>query len=265
MIDVLKQQVKEYKGNHNDKYNFLREQLQILILKKIDEAGYFKNIAFVGGTALRILYDLKRFSEDLDFSLINATTFDFTQFIEKLRYELHLESLVIEHKSKMRDAVCMAQLKFKDLLFETQLSPHKDEVIMIKLEVDCRPPAGYKTELTLVNKGDLVAINHFDLPSLFAGKLHAILQRKYTKGRDYYDFLWYMARKIKPNFLMLNQALEQTMGVNPNLDEHTLIHVLEKRFDETNYALVRKDVEVFLSDPKEIRFFTKEIFMLSSK
>jgi len=77
------------------------------------------------------------------------------------------------------------------VLYETHLSPHKDEVIMIKLEIDCRPPIGYKTQLSLLSKGDMIAINHFDLPSLFAGKLHAILQRKYTKGRDYYDFLWY--------------------------------------------------------------------------
>ena len=263
MIEVLKQKIENYPGSVNDKYNALREFLQLLILKKIDEAGYFQHIAFVGGTALRILYDLKRFSEDLDFSLIKTPFFDFNKFVAKLLYELQHESLCVDHKQKTSAAVCSLQLKFKNILYETHLSPHKDEVIMINLEIDCRPPIGYKTQLSLLSKGDMIAINHFDLPSLFAGKLHAILQRKYTKGRDYYDFLWYQGRKIKPNLEMLNAALEQTLGKNPALDEDTLKAMLTKRFSETDYAVVKKDVEVFLQDPNELRFFTKELFIQS--
>lgn len=263
MIDVLKQKIEGYPGNVNDKYNALREFLQLQILKKIDEAGYFQHIAFVGGTALRILYDLKRFSEDLGFSLINAVSFDFDKFVTKLLYELRHESLCVDYKQKNSGAVCSLQLKFKNILFETHLSPHKDEVIMIKIEINCRPPHGYKTELSLLSKGEMIAINHFDLPSLFAGKLHAILQRKYTKGRDYYDFLWYQGQKIKPNLEMLNEALEQTIGKNPILDTDTLKVMLKQRFSETDYAVVKKDIEVFLHDQKELRFFTKEIFIQS--
>lgn len=265
MIEALKQKIAAYDGTVNDKYNYLRELLQLTILKKIDTAGYFQKIAFVGGTALRILFDLNRFSEALDFSLIDPINFDFTKFVDKLMYELKLDSLVVEQKTKLNRAVCSIQLKFKNILFDTGLSPHKDAVIMIKLEIDCNPPAGYNTELSLIQKGDMIAVNHFDLPSLFAGKLHAILQRKYTKGRDYYDFLWYQGRGIKPNLTLLNNALTQTMGSNQNIDNRSLEELLRKRFNETDYTVVKRDLEAFLSDPQELRFFTKEMFLSTLK
>ncbi len=263
MIEVLKQQIKDHTGSVTEKYNLLRELLQLLILKKIDEAGYFQKIAFVGGTALRIIYDLKRFSEDLDFSLITAIDFNFTSFIEKLVYELQHESLILEYKIKTTPAVCGAQLKFKNILFNTQLSNHTDAVMMIKIEIDCRPPEGFQTELSLITKRDMISINHFDLPSLFAGKLHAILHRKYTKGRDYYDFLWYQGRHVTPNLIMLNHALLQTGEMTQDMNNETLKRLLTARFEETDYAIVKKDIEVFLKDPNELRFFTKECFLNS--
>lgn len=261
MIDLLKQKLAVYPGSRNDKYNYLRELFQLLILKKLDESGYFQQIAFVGGTALRILYDIHRFSEDLDFSLISHKKFDFIKLIDKLKFEFKHESVGVDVKVKTSAAVCFALFKFKDVLFKTGLSSHKDQVIMIKLDVDLKPPAGYHTQLSVISKEYLIAINHFDLPSLFAGKLHAILQRKYTKGRDYYDYLWYQGRGIKPNMTMLNHALEQTMGNNPRLTENDLQLLLKKRFDETNFDKVKADIEPFLQDSRELRLYIKEVFL----
>lgn len=265
MIDLLKQKLDSFPGNQNDKYNYLREFFQLLILKKLDEAGYFQHIAFVGGTALRILYSLHRFSEDLDFSLISKKQFDFATLISKLKLELERESISVDIKTKISDAVCFALFKFKDVLFKTGLSSHKDQVIMIKLEVDMRPPAGFHTELSMISKEYLIAINHFDKPSLYAGKLHALLQRKYTKGRDYYDYLWYVGQAIQPNLPMLNHALEQTMGKNPHLNLDELQTQLKKRFNETDFNLVKKDIEPFLQDSHELRLFSKDIFLQTLK
>lgn len=261
MITTLKQQIDNHSGSETEKYNHLRELLQLLILKKIDESGYFQKIAFVGGTALRIVYDLKRFSEDLDFSLTNSVNFNFQSFIEKLAQELQYESLVIEYKTKTTPAVCSAQLKFKNILFETNLSTHKDAIIMIKIEIDCNPPEGYITELSLITKGDLINIHHFDLPSLFAGKLHALLHRKYTKGRDYYDFLWYCGRNVKPNLSMLHHALAQTGEITQNIDYSVLKKLLATYFEKADYEVVKKDLEMFLTDPKELRLLTKDTFL----
>lgn len=265
MIEVLKQKVEQYSGNSQNKYNYLRELLQLLILKIIDETNYFQKIAFVGGTALRILYDLERFSEDLDFSLINPENFNFKALISALSHELKKQSLDVATKSKTKEAVCYAQIKFNNLLHDFGLSAHKNEVIMVKIEVDCKPPPGYQTELSVISKEYMIAIHHFDLPSLFAGKLHAILQRKYTKGRDYYDYLWFQGQKIKPNLTLLNNALTQTAGKHFELVQKSLNESLKKRFMDTDFSAVKKDIEPFLRDSSELRLFTREIFLQTLK
>ncbi len=182
MIELLQNKLSTHRTNE-EKYNYLREYLQLIILKALEELGYFRNLAFVGGTALRILYDLKRFSEDLDFSLVNDSKYHFDELMNKLEKRLSLENLDVSVKYKDKKTVASAFIKFENLLHQLGLSMHDDQKIMVKFEVDQNAPRGYETELTVVNKEFLIGINHYDLPSLFAGKLHAILCRKYSELR----------------------------------------------------------------------------------
>lgn len=261
MLDFIKKQLESYSGDQDMKYNYLREILQMIILKKLDESGGFQSIAFLGGTALRILHDLKRFSEDLYFSLIQKTDFDFTKLMKKIERELKLESFDVEFKIKDKYPVPYARIKFKTILHELDLSYHEDQVIFINLDVDLNPPQGAILDFTMVNRFFMVGISHYDLPSLFSGKLHAFLQREYTKGRDYYDYLWYTSKKISPNFTLLNNALEQSTQHNPNLGPEELKEQLREKFESTDFDHVRSDVLPFLELPAEARFFNQDTFL----
>ena len=260
MRDILKEKMKEL-ATRAEKYNALREHLQLLILRIIDEKGFFQNMAFVGGTALRILYDLKRFSEDLDFCLVNKTNFFFEKLLNDIKRELDLQGLEVEVVGKDKKTVAATFIKFNKLLHELNLSFHKDQNLTIKLEIDQNPPKGFKTELSVINKLFLIAINHYDLPSLFASKLHALLCRKYQKGRDYYDLIWYVGRRIEPNFTLLNAAIEQTEHHSLNLNRVNLKQTLKKRIEESDFDRLRQDIQPFLVDPAELRFFEKSYFL----
>ncbi len=213
MIDVIRQKISQASSSE-EKFNKTREFLQLLVLKIIFDRKYFNNIAFVGGTALRILYDLKRFSEDLDFSLIEAKGYSFGSMAEALENDLKNYGLKAEMPARDKNIVNSGMIKFPGLLSELGLSNIKEQKLAVKLEVDTNPPKGWKLELTPVSSSYIFAVNHFDLPSLFATKLHACFFRKYSKGRDFYDFVWYFGRKIKPNYLLLNNAVRQTEGAS---------------------------------------------------
>lgn len=260
MLEVLKTKLTKY-ANDQARYNYLREYLQLYILKILDEKGYFHDLAFVGGTALRIIYDLKRFSEDLDFSLIKAKKFSATKLAQDIERELKLVNCDVIVKCKENKTVAVIWFKFPKLLAALGLSPHQTQSLNIKMEIDQNPPRGFKTIFTMLNKEFLIAINHYDLPSLFASKLHAFLFRKYRKGRDYYDLLWYLSRKVIPNYVLLNNAIIQTQRQNLKLDAFKLKQLLEKQINQTDFKRISLDIEVFLEDSNEIRFFTKEFFL----
>ncbi|MFN3234643.1 MAG: nucleotidyl transferase AbiEii/AbiGii toxin family protein [Gammaproteobacteria bacterium] len=260
MIDIIANLIKD-KKTQQEKYNFLREHLQLLVLKILDEKGFFKNLSFVGGTALRILYDLKRFSEDLDFCLVDAKDYDFMDMLRTIQNELSLANLHVRTKGKSHKTVASAFIYFEDLLQPLNLSPHKDQKLSIKFEVDQNPLSNFNTTFSMINKSMLIGINHFDLPSLFGGKLHAILCRKYTKGRDIYDLIWYLGKNIKPNYAFLNQAILQTEDKRLDLNRETLIAQLKKKFNEENFKLIRDDIIPFLENPEEIRFFEKDFLL----
>ncbi|MBI5699921.1 nucleotidyl transferase AbiEii/AbiGii toxin family protein [Candidatus Saganbacteria bacterium] len=248
-------------GSNEEKYNFTREYLQELILQILDRKGYFKNFAFVGGTALRILYDMPRFSEDLDFSLINKKGFDFSALLKTAKKELELTGYSVE-EAKAKDKTVLSEfIRFKGLLYELGLSQLKSEKLFIKLEIDSNPPRGYQTEVVLVNKNFLFKVNCYKPDSLFASKLHAVLFRKYDKGRDYYDLLWFLTRKTPINYKLLSNAAAQTEGKNFDLDGPQTKELLLGRIDRINFPRLLSDVQFFLEKKEEAEYFKKDYFV----
>lgn len=242
------------------KYNFTREFLQELILQIIDRQGYFKYLAFVGGTALRVLNDLPRFSEDLDFSLVKKTGFDFKDLLKTIKKELELNGYEVDEAAGKEKTVLSEFIRFKGLLHELGLAAHKNEKLFIKLEIDSNPPAGYETEVVLVNKNFLFKVQSYQPASLFAAKLHAVLFRKYGKGRDYYDLLWFLTRQIPINYGLLTNAAAQTEKGAAVFDAGKTKEMLLARIAGINFTSLLNDARPFLENSEEAEYFRREYF-----
>lgn len=241
------------------KLNFLREYLQALILRSLHESEAFLNLAFVGGTALRFLYRLRRFSEDLDFCLVKEADYAPEAWLRRLKTGLARANLAANIRWNSRTVVHKAWIRVPGLLQEAGLSPLPDQNLSIKLEIDTRPPRGAGLERTLVDRHRLLALQHYDRPSLMAGKLHALLCRDYPKGRDWYDFLWYRAQSdpVEPNLELLQNALDQTEG--PGVIEATdWKNKLKDKISVLSINTLVKDVAPFLELPEEKLLFEKE-------
>ena len=257
MIEVIKQQFTPAMSDA-EKLNRTREFLQIMALKNLSDQDAFSNVAFVGGTALRVLYDLRRFSEDLDFSLVSGKGYDFEKMMAKMQRYFELNNLPVESKPKIDKTVHSAFIKFPGLPKELGLGAFAAQKLAIKLEVDTNPPKGWQTANTTLNKTYIFNVTHFDLPSLFATKLHACFFRKYIKGRDFYDLVWYLGKKIKPNLDLLNNAIEQTEGNNIGLTEKTLPNFMLQRLEKVDFSAAVKDVQRFVEDDKELRIINRD-------
>jgi len=264
MIDILKKQF-TVNMSSEEKLNRVREFLQIVALKILYDKGALNNLVFVGGTALRILYDIRRFSEGLNFSLVQKKDYDFLQLNAELVRGFKLYGLSVESspKDKNESTVHGTSLKFSGLLKEVGLSALGSQKLSIKFEIDTNPLKGGHLANTLVNKTYIINITHFDLPSAFATKLHACFYRKFTKGRDFYDFIWYIGRKVKPNYVLLNNAVEQTEGSNPRLNEGNLKAFLLRNIERIDFNQAKKDVERFLEDKSELKLFDKKLITSS--
>jgi hypothetical protein len=240
--------------------NRLREALQARILSALQRAGAMVPLAFQGGTALRFLYSIRRYSEDLDFALERPDRgYDFMTYLRRVRTDLGQENLETEIKASDRRVVHSAFVSFPGLLADLGLSPHRDEKLSVKLEVDTRPPAGAVLETSVIRRFATLQLQHHDKSSLLAGKLHAILQRPYPKGRDLYDLIWYLSDRAwpAPNLMLLNNALRQT-GWNEPLDEATWKAQVAEKIRGLDWERVTSDVRPFLEDAREIDLVTRE-------
>lgn len=243
------------------KTNRLREFLQVLILHELYGLGYFKNLSFVGGTALRLLYDLRRFSEDLDFSLFNRTGYNFTKLSAGVQRRLVYHGFEVDFQSNDLKTVQNINIRFKKLPFTYGLSRIKSQKLYIRLEIDTNPPRGWQTKVSAINRMFIFTVTHFDLESLFALKLHACFYRKYTKGRDFYDLIWYLSKKVKPNFVLLNNAVKQTERKNPAITQGKFRDFLANELRRIDFTKARKDVERFLEDKNELELFDHKLIL----
>jgi hypothetical protein len=208
--------------------NLVREFLQAQVLAALQRAGAMVPLAFQGGTALRFLYSIRRYSEDLDFALERTGAgYDLRAYLEAVRADLRRDGYEVD-LARVRDqsAVHSAFVRLPGLLHGLGLSGHREESMSVKLEVDTRPPAGAALETTVVRRHELLRIQHYDRASLLAGKLHAILHRPYPKGRDFYDLVWYLSDPFwpPPNLVLLNNALAQT-GWTTVVRRHELLRI----------------------------------------
>lgn len=248
------------KADPAQKLNVLREYLQACVLRSLHESEAFACLSFVGGTALRFLYNLPRFSEDLDFSLETAAGYAPVKWLEKAKRDLAAAGFDVAMTWNDRKTVHVAWVRFAELLKAVGLSGMADQKLSIKIEVDTRPPAGAVPVTELVNRHNLVfAVRHHDLPSLMAGKVHALLVRAYPKGRDWYDFLWYRAQRppVEPNPELLQNALDQTEGAG-QYDAKEWRETVRKRLEVLNAEVLRDDVAPFLERPEEARWLELE-------
>lgn len=248
-------------GGLTEGRNRLREFLQARILSSLQRAGAMVPLAFQGGTALRFLYSIRRYSEDLDFALERPDRgYDFRAYLERARGDLIQEGFEVEVKINDQRVVHSAFISFPALLFALDLSSHRNEKLSVKVEVDTRPPAGAVLETTIVRRHATLQLQHHDKASLLAGKLHAILQRVYPKGRDLYDLIWYLSDRSwpAPNLVLLNNALRQTGWNGPSLDEETWRSRVAGKVLELDWDRVALDVRPFLEDAREIELVTRE-------
>jgi hypothetical protein len=247
-----------------DGLNLMREYLQSTVLASMQGSRLLRPLAFHGGTCLRFVYRIARFSEDLDFALERPEDgFRFADMIARVVRDLTAQGYVVRATVNDESVVRKALIGFVGVEYEAGLSPHADKVFRIKIEADTNPPAGAVLETTgLVSFEHRLRLQHHDLPSLFAGKLVAVLQRQYTKGRDLYDLLWYLedARQAAPNVEMLGNALRRTdPGAGPIEDGSWPAMVLA-RLADVDWASARADVEHFLERPSEAESLTYETY-----
>ena len=242
-------------------HNFTREYLQALILQSLQRTGAMTAIAFHGGTALRFLYSLPRYSEDLDFALErDSGLYDFRSYLRAIRKDLEAQGYKITLKVNDQKTVHSAFIRFSGLLYELKLTPHQDETLAVKLEVDTNPPAGAVLDTSLVRHHVLLNLQHHDRASLLAGKLHAILQRPYLKGRDLYDLIWYLSDKDwpDPNLVLLNNALKQTKWEGPAITQENWREIVRALVKTTVFEQALDDVRPFLASTEELSLITKD-------
>jgi predicted nucleotidyltransferase component of viral defense system len=262
MKDYLKQQIENIQ-DVNLARCIVREYLQARTLEFLQENGRFVNWAFVGGTALRFLYGMPRFSEDLDFSLNKQGTDDnFLDTMKKIKNGFVAEDYQTEVKTKAAKTVMAAFIKFRGLLYELGLSSLSSETISIKVEIDTNPPAGAKLETSIVRKHCLLNLQHYDKSSLLAGKLHALATRKYTKGRDVYDLMWYLSDRTwpEPNIVLLNNALKQTGWSGPEFTAEKWRRQIVARLAGFDWDKIIADVKPFIENQNELALLTLDNF-----
>ena len=275
-VDLIQRRIEEYGcGNEEEELNAIREILQELILAGLARTDFFAKAAFHGGTQLRIFEGIRRFSEDLDFALVEPDrAFSLKAYLDKVAKELESVGvrLEVKDKSKVDSTVKKGFLKTDSLVNMLELhyvggrgtlgTPAKT---LIKLEVDSNPPAGagYRAQTVLFPYP--ASIRSFDRESSFAGKLHALLCRTYIKGRDWFDLIWYASVKSRVNFTLLSAALDQQgpwAGTGVRADGPWLRQELLAVVDRMDWEAAREDVRrfVYASDRPSLDLWGKDFF-----
>ena len=278
MNEAIGNMLERYECSTRDDYtNALREILQDVALLGLWRSKFFERAAFYGGTALRLLYGSDRYSEDLDFSLLETDeTFTLGAYGDALCREISSFGFEVEFEDRKRgqhSAIESAFLKantYRQLVVigvgEEMLSDlHPAKNLKIKLEVDTDPPGGFQTETRYVLQPVPFSVRSYTLPDLFAGKLHAVLCRKWkgrVKGRDWYDMVWYAANHPRVHLAHLESRMRQSgdyTDSNP-LDPGTLKKMLRAALDELDVGEARREVAPFIRDQEGLDLWSPAFF-----
>jgi len=272
MNDVIQEKLKSYDPQSDeDEENAIKEITQEVALYGLEKAGFFEQAVFQGGTCLRTIHRLDRFSEDLDFVLKNPNRdFDINYYLNKASVTMKQYGYAIEITGEDKAEKNVKTRFLKDDSIKKILNfKHKQDLrkkIHIKIEVDINPPAGSSAEPNYLDFPIQFMVITHDIPSLFAGKCHALLCRRYVKGRDWYDYLWYISKNTKINLNMLASAINQTgpwEGEKQNVTKEWVHEKLNQKIKEINWEEAKKDVERFLKPEKKetLKLWEKDFFL----
>lgn len=247
-----------------NKRNATFEVNQQIILAGLYNGGFFNVAAFYGGTCLRIFHGLQRFSEDMDFSLLAPDAkFDFTKYFQPIIDAFVLVGRNVEIKKKDKKNFNKVESAFlKDTTDIYDISFQTDKSIKIKLEVDTQPPLDFRTEQRLLLLPHTFMTRCFTLPDLFAGKMHALVYRTWknrVKGRDWYDFEWYVRHNVPLHFGHLAERIRQFNGKETSPED--FIQQLKARLTSTPISQVKSDVQPFLRNPYDTDIWTNDYFL----
>jgi len=282
-MTIIEQMLSNYEiTNESDLINALKEVFQEIALLGLYQGGFFEKAAFYGGTALRILHGLPRFSEDLDFTLLEKNSdFNLERYFDFIIDEFEALGIKIEIAKKekkdfasdiasafLKNGTAIHTLKIEANNLENILNGvHSGKKLKIKFEVDVNPPLKFQTESKTLLLPKTFNVITMTLPNLYAGKMHAVLCRKWAsrvKGRDWFDFEWYVKRNTPLNLTHLQERMYESgdLDKNINLDERLFKEFMYKRIDELDVTAAIKEVSPFIKDKSGFEFWTKEYFKL---
>lgn len=278
-MQVINKMLSNYKLNSNeDRKHAIKEIVQEIILSGLARSNFFNGAAFYGDTALRIFYNLDRFSEDLDFTLLVPNhKFNLNNYIPIISNEVESLGLrlAIEEKQKaidtnIKSVFVRGNTKEQFLMFYPNIEGeasllHPDEMIKIKFEIDVNPPKFATTEVKYKLLPYPYQVKVYDLPSLFAGKIDAVLSRTWkhrVKGRDFYDYIFFLSMDVPVNIKHLKARLIQSNYIKADYDlnEESLKDLLNRRFNEVDFEAAKKDVLPFINNIDSLSLWSKDLF-----
>ncbi|MBX2969916.1 MAG: nucleotidyl transferase AbiEii/AbiGii toxin family protein [Cyclobacteriaceae bacterium] len=273
---MIKEWLAEYNpANKNEAHTALREIMQEVALAGLYRSGFFEKAAFYGGTALRIFYKLDRFSEDLDFSLLEPNpNFSLDRYMvaihdefESLGMEVSIKDKKKTKESQVESAFLKSETLWKELILESMLPQtglNQPVNITIKIEVDTLPPGGFETEEKLLLKPFSFYVKCFSLPFLFAGKMHALLFRKWknnVKGRDWYDLEWYIKNKVSMSLAhFIERAKSSGDLLTRSCSEETVRELLSEKIETIDFERMKADVIRFIPDSHRLDLWSPKYF-----
>ena len=251
--------------NATQKTNAQHQVMQQIVLAGLQKGGFFEHAAFYGGTCLRIFHGLPRFSEDMDFTLVEKNpAIHLENYFQPIRevFALTGKDVVITKKEKLHfgrveSAFLKEDTAAYDIAFQTE------KTIKVKIELDTNPPLLFDTEQKLMMQPYSTMIRCLTLPDLFAGKMHALVFRNWKtriKGRDWYDFEWYIRHNIPLHFAHLQERIREFNGQEVTRDE--FMHLLRERLANANISQAKEDVLPFVNNPSELDIWSNEYFGL---
>ena len=265
MNNIFEQMLSRYPIiSDKDRQNAIYEVMQQITLAGLYRGGFFNKAAFYGGTCLRIFHKLDRFSEDMDFSLLTTdSSFKLENYFPSIIDEFKMlgREIVITKKdkrnfNKVESAFLKDDTEVYDVAFQTEKS------LKIKIEVDTQPPLKFQTEQKLLLHPFSFMTRCFTLPDLYAGKMHALVFRTWNnrvKGRDWYDFEWYVKNGINLDFTHLQERIREFNGIE--VDKEEFLRLLKKRLASTDIKMVKQDVEPFIKNTENLEIWSNDYFL----